>query len=619
MLGRVIKTSKYQKLAQYAGSTLNFEAQSYSMAKRNLSSVPEEKKEGLFERLFGAKSSVSAPEFKNRWGMAIPAVGLHMCIGSPYAWSIMSDMVTKEYGFVTSAAADWSLMQTALPLSIVFVFHGLSSSLIGKWQVEAGPRKSMALASFVFGGALALGSAGVYLHSLPLLYLGYGVLGGIGIGLGYTPPVQTLMQWFPDRKGIASGLAIAGFGSGALLFGPSVQYLTKMFAKLPTYLGPSENFITKTVDGKLFADVDGSLIEVVKAGATELSKIPYSLSEGLYIVGSGSTGAAEALGVMSLAYFTVMMAASLSLKNPHPSYVPAGWTPPTAPTTSATAAPVKLREFTVEEAVRTPQFYLLGTTFYCLATGGMGMFSVAKPMMSEVFSSALPTVVTSAFAAKFVLMLSMGNLLGRLGWAAISDVLGRRNTFMIFSIGSIPIYLSLPYLVESVISTGSATPLYLFCVSTMAAVSGMGGAFAVVPAYEADLFGTKNVAAIHGRMLLCSSAAAITGPFLLLKLRSIAETNAINDLMTKIAPEKFEAVFGAPMEKASELIAAKTLTISKLLALAPPGTLDPTPHLYDQTMYTLSGMMAMAVISHALIKPIDRTIQVTAQEVTEKK
>ena len=325
---------------------------------------------------------------------------------------MVADVITREYGFVTSAAADWTMMQSSMALSIVFASFGLSASLLGKWQLKVGARKSIAYAAGAFGSGLALGSLGIYLHSLPLVLGGYGVLGGLGIGLGYNPPIQALLQWFPDKKGFASGIAIAGFGSGALLFTPAVQYLTKKFAKMPEYLGAASDFTTKTIDGKLFADVNGVLVEVVQAGASELAKIPYTLQEGLYVVGSGSTGAMEALGTIGAVYFASMVASSLMMKDPHPSYSVAA--PAQAPATGAVAQPaappVQLRDYSVEEATRTKQFGLLGVTFFCLATGGMGMFSVAKPMMSEVFSAAMPAIVTSAFAAQFVLMLSAGNL-----------------------------------------------------------------------------------------------------------------------------------------------------------------------------------------------------------------
>ncbi|RYG63354.1 MFS transporter, partial [archaeon] len=211
------------------------------------------KKLGLLDRLFGEESNVASENFKSRWSMIVPAAAIHLCIGSPYAWSLMADTITKEAGFVLSAASDWSLMEAAFPLSIVFVAHGLSGSIFGKWQLKVGTRKSMAAAACAFGSSLLFAAAGIHFHSLPLLYVGYGILGGTGIGLAYTPPVQTLMQWFPEKKGVASGLTLAGFGSGALIFTLCAQALMKHFAKLPEYLGPAKSFTTQVIEGKLFA------------------------------------------------------------------------------------------------------------------------------------------------------------------------------------------------------------------------------------------------------------------------------------------------------------------------------------------------------------------------------
>jgi MFS family permease len=318
----------------------------------------------------------------------------------------MADVCTREIGILAPAAADWTMMETAFPLSLVFVFQGLSATIFGKWQIKVGPRASMAAASVAFGGGLMLGAAGIHYHSLPLLYAGYGVMGGTGIGLGYTPPIQALMQWFPDKKGIASGLTIAGFGSGALFFVPTVQYLMKQFQKMPDFLGSAEKVVTKAMDGKIFADVNGQLIEAVNVGAAELSKLPYSgLSEGLYAVGTGSTGASEALAIMGAGYFSVILASAMALRTPHPSYVVPGME-----ITTTSSAVAKVPDVTVDEVMKTPQFHLLGTAFFCVATGGMGLMSVAKPMMSDVFSTLLPAVVTSAFASKYLLMLSAGNL-----------------------------------------------------------------------------------------------------------------------------------------------------------------------------------------------------------------
>jgi MFS family permease len=381
---------------------------SNSNEKKNFStSEKDAQPKGMLNKLFGPESCVASPTFTNRWLMVIPAFTTQMCLGAPYAWSLMADVCTREIGIVAPAAADWSLLETAFPLSLVFVMHGLSASLLGKWQMKVGPRASMAAASVAFGGGIMAGAAGIYFHSIPLLYGGYGILGGLGIGLAYTPPIQTLISWFPDKKGLASGIVVAGFGSGALFFTPTVQYLMKHFAQVPDYLGPAGSTVTQIVDGKMFASLDGKLIEVVQAGAAELAKLPPGFSEGLYAVGTGSTGAAEALAVMGAGYMAVILASSLAMKTPHPSYVPAGMVK--AAGSSAPAA-VVVADVSVDDAMKTPQFYLLGTTFFCVATGGMGLLSVAKPMMSEVFSAILPAVVTSAFASKFLLMLSAGNL-----------------------------------------------------------------------------------------------------------------------------------------------------------------------------------------------------------------
>jgi len=227
-------------------------------------------------------------------------------------------------------------------------------------------------------------------------------------------------------------------------------------------------------------------------------------------------------------------------------------------------------------------------------------------MMAEVFSAAMPAIVTSAFAGNFVLMLAAGNLGGRLGWAALSEKIGRPATFNMFMFGSVPIYLAMPTIVDQVVTTGAVAPLYGFCFGTALAVSYMGGVFAILPAYEADLFGQKFVGPIHGRMLLFVSVAALAGPRMLTTLRNISEQEAIANLLAKIEPVRFEQLFGAPMEQAQSLLAAKTLSISKLMSIAPPGTIDPTPHLYDTTMYTLAGVMGVACVAHGLVRPLQR-------------
>jgi MFS family permease len=224
-------------------------ARSFSSSK-----AEPEKKPGFIQRLVGPQTVIASSSFKNRYMMMLPAFLTHICIGSPWAWSVMSGTLTREIGFVTSAAADWTLGAAGLPLSLIFFSFGVTAALAGKWQMKVGTRATLALGALSFGGGLMVGSAGIALHQLWLLYLGYGLLGGIGIGLSYTPPIQALIEWFPEKKGLASGITVGGFGAGALLFAPLIQNIMKRFAVIPEYLGKMGDVSTSTVDGKLFAE-----------------------------------------------------------------------------------------------------------------------------------------------------------------------------------------------------------------------------------------------------------------------------------------------------------------------------------------------------------------------------
>jgi len=291
----------------------------------------------------------------------------------------------------------------------------------------------------------------------------------------------------------------------------------------------------------------------------------------------------------------------LLIRRPPAGYLPAGYTPPK---TSAAGANVH-----VDTVLRTPQFWILFSTSTLLATGGMGLMSVAKPMIQNVFTGAMPALVTTSFASAYLMAMSAGNLAGRIGWSAISDKIGRRNTFHIYTIGSIPIFGSLPYLINQCITdpTGPMAPMFLaaFCGSTIAAISIMGGVFAVLPAYEADLYGPKYVGAIHGRFLLAATVSTIVGPALLLTLMKMAESKAITDLLSKVDPAMFSEKFGADISQAQALIETKTLTISKLMTIMPQGTVDPTPFLYNNTMYTMAGLVSLAAALHFMVRPVN--------------
>lgn len=564
------------------------------------SSAGQPPKLSAFDKLFGPQTVEAKPSFTNRWAIVVPAFLTHMCIGSPWAWSAVSGTLAREYGFVTSAAADWSLSETTFPLSLVFGMQGISAAFAGKWQMKVGARLAMTVAGMCFGGGLMLGGMGIAMHNLWLIYLGYGILAGVGVGVAYTPPLQCLISWFPDRKGLASGMTIAGFGSGALLFAPLSGFLMQKFAVMPTFVGPVSQVSTVSEQGKLFTKIGSELKEVVIANKAELAALPYKLQEGVYLVGSGSTGAAQTLGVCGAMYLCLMVGAAFAIRKPAAGYLPAGYTPP-----ADNAAGGASHNVNVDTVMKTPQFWALASMFFFVATGGIGLFSVAKPMMTEVFSGSLPTLVTASFATTYVLMLSAGNLFGRLGWAAFSDKFGRRTTFHLFTVGSVPLYIAVPFCVSALVADPSTLPLYVFCVSTVLAISFMGGTYAILPAYEADLFGAKYVGPIHGRFLLASTAAALTGPSLLLTLRSRSANTAIQDLLSKTDPVKFQQTFKVPISEAQQLIETKTVTIPKLMQMVPAGTPNPTPFIYDTTMYTMAGFMAIAAVCHVMVKPVD--------------
>merc|ERR1719370_2075667 len=393
-----------------------------------------------------------------------------------------------------------------------------------------------------------------------------------------------------------------------------MSMLTSKFSVLPTYLGSSVEVVLE--GGKQFTNIGGQLQEVVYATTSELTKLPYdNLAEGFYLVGSGNTGGASALACMGAIYAGTILSSALMIRRPAPGYVPPGWTPP-----EGSAA--VLGNVDVATVMKTPQFWFLFSTSTLLATGGMGLLSVAKPMIQNVFTDAMPALVTTGFASAYLMGMAAGNLAGRIGWAGISDKIGRRNTFHCFTIASIPIFGCLPFLINECVlnPTGPMAPFYLaaFCGSTVATITILGGTFAVLPAYEADLYGPKYVGAIHGRFLLAATVSTILGPGLLLNLRRMAETDALNNLLSKVDPVAFASKFGADISNAPTLIEAKTLTISKLMTIMPPGTVDPSPFLYNSTMYTMAWLVGVAAALHFMVKPVDKKYFEKVEEIKKE-
>ena len=201
--------------------------------------------------LLSKERIIAKPEF-NRWLVPPASIAIHLCIGSVYAWSIFNPALIRVFGVVTPAADDWSLSDVVWIFTVAIVCLGLAAAFAGKWLEEVGPRKVGVVAAFCWGGGFVIGGLGIALHQLWLIYLGYGVIGGCGLGLGYVSPVSTLIRWFPDRRGMATGMAIMGFGGGAMIGAPLKNWLINTFYSAPEYLGPLASVNLTTEAGRRF-------------------------------------------------------------------------------------------------------------------------------------------------------------------------------------------------------------------------------------------------------------------------------------------------------------------------------------------------------------------------------
>ncbi|HEX3273364.1 MAG TPA: OFA family MFS transporter [Gemmatimonadales bacterium] len=333
---------------------------------------------GLLERA----RIVAQPGF-NRWLVPPAALAIHLSIGQAYAFSVFKLPLTKVLGITASAPGDWSQSELAWCFTLAIVFLGLSAAVFGRWLEHAGPRKSGVVAAICWSCGFFISAIGVRTHQIWLLYLGYGVLGGCGLGLGYITPVSTLIKWFPDRRGMATGMAIMGFGGGALIASPLSQILLDRY-KSASSVGVAETFVT--------------------------------------------------LGCL---YLAAMLAGAFLFRVPAPDWKPAGWTPPAA----NTAALITRRHVHVDQAIRTAPFYFLWTVLFLNVTAGIGILEQASPMIQEMFKG----VVKASAAAGFVGLLSLFNMGGRFGWSSLSDRLGRKVTYgVFFTLGPV-LYILLPY------------------------------------------------------------------------------------------------------------------------------------------------------------------------------
>ncbi|ODM45833.1 MFS transporter permease [Ruegeria sp. PBVC088] len=539
---------------------------------------------------------VAEPGF-NRWRVPPASIAIHLCIGSVYAWSVFNPPLVRQLGVVTSAADDWTLGSVVWIFSVAIVFLGLAAAFAGKWLEDVGPRMVGVVAAFLWGGGFIIGSFGISSHQLWLVYLGYGVFGGCGLGLGYVSPVSTLLRWFPDRRGMATGMAIMGFGGGAMIAAPIKGWLLNLYETAPAYLGTSDAVTTVVENGRVFAETVQGKVEVVVATAGQAAEV--GGQAGVYVVGTGDTGAAQTFLTLGIVYFMAMLLAAFQYRVPAEGWKPDGYEPK-----QVRSGLVTHNHVHIDQALKTPQFWQMWLMLCFNVTAGIGVIGVAKTMMSEIFGTVLPLVVTAAFASTYVMMISVFNMCGRFFWASTSDYIGRKATYMCFFVLGTALYLSIPYFATAVTTNPSMIYLIGFYAATMIIFSMYGGGFATIPAYLADMFGTMHVGGIHGRLLTAWSTAGVLGPLAITSLRQISVTKAIEDLAAKVDPAAFAEKFGASITQLEQLAAAKTVTISKLMEIAPEGTIDPTPSLYNTTMYCMAALLVVAFFANLLMRPV---------------
>ncbi|WP_432562773.1 OFA family MFS transporter [Kineococcus sp. SYSU DK003] len=397
------------------------------------------------------RERIVAPPGFNRWLVPPAALAVHLCIGQVYATSV----------YKTALVQHFEVSQTAVGVvfSIAIVMLGLSAAVCGTWVDRSGPRKAMAASAACWVTGYLVGSLGIATGQLWLLYLGYGVIGGIGLGIGYISPVSTLIKWFPDRPGLATGMAIMGFGGGALIASPLSTRLLALYD--PEY--------------------DSS------------------------VTGSAPAGSAVALLFLTFAvvHALFMTYGAVTIRVPADGWRPDGFDPASIKQKAlVTTASVSARN-----AIRTPQFYLLWIVLFCNVTAGIGILEQASPMIQDFFrADDGVSAVSAAAAGGFVGLLSMANMAGRFVWSSTSDVIGRKPVYVL--------YLGVGLVTYFLLATFGQVGTALFVLLAVVILSFYGGGFATVPAYLRDLFGTFQVGAIHGRLLTAWSAAGVAGPLI---------------------------------------------------------------------------------------------------------
>jgi MFS family permease len=436
----------------------------------------------------------------NRWLVPPAALCIHLCIGMAYGFSVFWLPLSRAVGVTAPKACpdislwqelftttcDWKVASLGWMFTLFFVVLGVAAAIWGGWLERAGPRKAGVVAACCWGGGLLIGAFGVYTHQLWIMWLGSGVIGGIGLGLGYISPVSTLIKWFPDHRGMATGFAIAGFGGGTLIGAP----LANLLINGGEFLG--FNF-GSTYHPLGFLGISG-LFKGFKSGS--------------------DVGVWQTFLAMGLGYFVFMMIGAFAYRVVPDGWRPDGWTPPSENKTMISQHNVHL-----DNAHMTPQFWLIWWVLCLNVSAGIGVIGMASPMLQEIFAGkliGLPDVgfnalsveqktIIAGIAAGFAGLISLFNIGGRVFWASLSDYIGRKNTYYCFFLLGIVLYALAP----TFAMTGSKL---LFVAAFCIILSMYGGGFATVPAYLADMFGTQFVGAIHGRLLTAWSTAGIIGP-----------------------------------------------------------------------------------------------------------
>jgi MFS family permease len=425
---------------------------------------------------FLSKERIIAGDGFNRWLVPPAALAIHLCIGMAYGFSVFWLPLSKALGikeaikcgpeigffqelFITTC--DWKVSTLGWMYTLFFVLLGSSAALWGGWLERVGPRRAGVVSAFCWCGGMLISAVGVYTPQFWMRLLGSGVIGGIGLGLGYISPVSTLIKWFPDRRGMATGMAIMGFGGGAMIGSPLAAELMKHFAT-DTDVGVYQTFIC-----------------------------------------------------MAIVYFVFMLAGALGYRIPATGWKPAEWTP--APH-QASNTMITQHHVHVSKVWGIPQFWMVWVVLCMNVSAGIGVIGMASPMLQEVFGGSLIGVdakfvdldkaqltMIAGVAAGFTALLSLFNIGGRFVWASLSDKLGRKLTYIIFFVLGGALYASVP-------ASAMAGNKLLFVAAFCVILSMYGGGFATVPAYLADLFGTQMVGAIHGRLLTAWATAGILGP-----------------------------------------------------------------------------------------------------------